>query len=80
MLDLPLVENLCYLLWLTWMVGLLYSYKFSRVLIFAHSGRAKFENFGADLFSRTLNFDNFRADLFSRTPIESIVNRKDNEH
>ena len=39
-----------------------YSYKFSRVLIFAHSGCAKFENFRADLFSRTLNFDNFRAD------------------
>ena len=39
-----------------------FSCKFSRVLIFAHSGCAKFENFRADLFSRTLNFDNFRAD------------------
>ena len=30
-----------------------YSYKFSRVLIFAYSGCAKFENFRTGLFSRT---------------------------
>ena len=32
------------------------------VLIFAHPGCKKFENFRLDLFSRTLNFDNLRAD------------------
>ena len=40
-----------------------YSYKFSRVLIFAQFDCAKFEQFRSDLFSRTLNFDNFRAPL-----------------
>ena len=43
-----------------------YSYKFSRVLIFAHSGSAKFENSRADLFSHTLNLDNFLARIYFR--------------
>ena len=37
-----------------------YSYKFSRVLIFAHFVCAKIGNFRADLFSRTSRFSNFK--------------------